>query len=77
MPEQTVVVKCDMDRDCKAPVTHIDNKGYSYCAEHAAERKFWKPTRKLRTWELARMMAGKCIAYKIYSKAQFIQQYGA
>jgi hypothetical protein len=29
---------CDMERACKAPVTHVDRKGYVYCTAHAAQR---------------------------------------
>lgn len=68
-------VKCDGHRDCTAPVTHVDNKGWAYCAEHGADRKAWRPTRKLRAWELARLMVGKTIAYELYSKARFLQRY--
>jgi hypothetical protein len=40
MAEQiTIILVCDMDRDCKAPITHIDAKGYIYCRKHGVQRK--------------------------------------
>jgi len=32
-------LSCDMERDCTAPVTHVDAKGYVYCERHAMRRK--------------------------------------
>lgn len=46
---------CEMVKDCSEPVTHIDQDGYIYCADHGVERRTWKPCRKLRTWELHRI----------------------
>lgn len=31
------VLTCDMRADCRKPVTHIDDKGYVYCAEHGPQ----------------------------------------
>ncbi len=31
--------QCEMTKDCANPVTHIGEKGYVYCAEHAQCRQ--------------------------------------
>jgi len=51
--------KCDMTHDCINPVTHIGEKGYVYCAEHAPCRQGWERCRQMRGWERARIAAGK------------------
>lgn len=53
-------MQCDMKQDCKAPVTHIGEKGYIYCREHAIERRQFvgERTRKMRAWELKLVRAG-------------------
>lgn len=53
---------CDMDRTCTAPVTHIDNKGYVYCATHGVERRDVRPCRKMRPFEVKRIMRGEPLA---------------
>lgn len=32
-------LKCDMGKDCREQVTHIDAKGYIYCRKHGVSRK--------------------------------------
>jgi hypothetical protein len=46
---------CDMTDECDEPVTHVDTKGYIYCARHAAMRcsgTSGRRCRKLRAGEL-------------------------
>jgi hypothetical protein len=53
-------LQCEMKDDCKAPVTHVEEKGYIYCTEHAIQRRTgvgWR-NRKLRPWELRMLRAG-------------------
>ena len=57
--EDREVLSCDMETNCPAEVTHIDNKGYVYCTEHGLDRRDWRPCRKLRPWELRRLQRGK------------------
>lgn len=52
---------CDMDRECRSDVTHIDDKGYVYCTTHGLERRDWRPCRKLRGWELRRLQSGRTL----------------
>jgi hypothetical protein len=49
---------CDMEKDCAAPVTHVDEKGYVYCAPHGVERKAYRRCRKLRPYELRSLRTG-------------------
>lgn len=67
-------MKCNMNQDCNNPVTHVDKKGWLSCTDHSTNS--WRPIRKLRKWELLRLLAGKTIAYEMYSKALFIHRYG-
>lgn len=54
------VLSCDMERDCPASVTHLDNKGFVYCTEHGIQRRqYGTPCRKLRPWELKRLQRGQ------------------
>jgi hypothetical protein len=51
---------CDGKKDCQAPVTHIDNKGFVYCEPHGKWRKSTgTPCRKLTGPELKELEAGK------------------
>jgi hypothetical protein len=54
-------MQCDMKHDCHSVVTHIGEKGYIYCTEHAVERRQsgYERTRKMRQWELKLIKAGK------------------
>jgi hypothetical protein len=49
---------CDMKRDCPNPVTHIGERGFVYCAEHAPARKGWERCRQMRPWELKLIESG-------------------
>ena len=52
---------CDMTKDCKQPVTHLDTAGYVYCTAHGLERRSYEPCRKLRPFELRRLARGEQI----------------
>lgn len=52
---------CDM-ADCAEPVTMIDDKGFGFCTNHGLDRRSWRPCRKLRSHELARILRGETIA---------------
>lgn len=55
---------CDMEKDCKKPVSHIDNKGYTYCSDHAATRKSGGVScRKLKPTEIKKLEDGETISY--------------
>lgn len=58
----TTTLTCDMKRDCTAPITHIDNKGFIYCATHGTDRRDYCPCRKLRPFELRRLARGEVLA---------------
>lgn len=49
---------CDMRKDCLNPVTHIGEKGYVYCAEHAPDRRGIEAVRRMRVWELKVVLGG-------------------
>jgi hypothetical protein len=55
---------CDMERGCLAPVTHIDEKGWVYCAPHGKQRKMSHRCRKLTSGEIKTLKAGKPISYE-------------
>lgn len=52
---------CEMRAECTAPVTHIGDGGYVYCAPHALDRRAarWEKTRRMRPWELRWVAAGR------------------
>lgn len=52
-------LRCDMTRDCVAPVSHIDQKGFAYCTPHGLERRLYQPCRKLRPHELRKLHRGE------------------
>jgi hypothetical protein len=56
-------LKCDMQVACKADVTHVDNKGYVYCACHGKHRALSVPCRALRATEIAKLTNGQTIKY--------------
>jgi hypothetical protein len=60
--DTTVTLTCDMEKDCKAPVTYIDIKGYVYCAAHGVQRQSYQRCRKLRPAELKRLQAGGTVS---------------
>ena len=55
---------CQMVDGCTAAVSHIDNKGYVYCAAHGVERRDWRPCRRMRRWEIRELEAGRPIHWK-------------
>lgn len=68
-----VLVTCEMQRDCPNPVSHIGNKGYVYCQEHAVTRRAagHERCRKMRPWEIALLKSGKPLpSYEPRSKSQ-------
>ncbi len=58
LAEQSVKPQCDMRDECKNPVTHVGDKGWIYCAEHARGRQGWERTRQMRKWELDILKTG-------------------
>lgn len=56
---------CDMTKACQEPVTHIDYKGYIYCAKHGQERKSTCRCRKLTKKELTLLQTGEPLAIHI------------
>lgn len=70
-------LRCDMGRGCGATPTHIGEKGWLYCAEHAPQRSGYERTRKLRPWEFERLRAGKVIGYERQSRRAFEARHGA
>ena len=56
-------LKCDMEKDCKENITHIDNKGFIYCQKHGEQRKAYNRCRKLKPSELKKLQSGKPIKY--------------
>jgi hypothetical protein len=54
-------LQCEMEDACNSAVTHIGEKGYIYCTEHAIERRTyaWERTRKMRPWEIKLLESGK------------------
>ena len=54
--------RCETRDDCEAEPTHIENKGYVYCKEHADERRAWNPrVRQMRAWERRWIREGKVL----------------
>lgn len=49
---------CDMRAACESPVTHLDEKGYVYCAEHGQIRKHSMRCRKLSHEEVRHLESG-------------------
>jgi hypothetical protein len=57
-------LKCTMEKDCKNPVSMIDNKGFVYCAQHGAQRKSGGiPCRKLTSGEIKKLERDESIHY--------------
>ena len=56
-------LSCDMDLECKAEVTMIEEKGWIYCTYHGTHRReYGYRNRKLRPHELNRLKRGQQIA---------------
>lgn len=58
-----VSLSCDMTVACKAPITHIDNKGYVYCTGHGKHRALSVPCRALSPGEYRKILFGQTIKY--------------
>lgn len=56
-------LKCDMP-ECAEKVTHVDEKGFIYCAPHGVNRKIFCRCRKLSAKEIRTLLSGKCISYE-------------
>jgi hypothetical protein len=57
-------LSCDMSDKCEKDVTHIDHKGWTYCAGHAAQRKSGGiRCRKLKPAEKRKLEGGGTIKY--------------
>jgi hypothetical protein len=50
---------CDGKKGCESPITHMDEKGFIYCAIHGAWRKQYMRCRKLKPAELKTLQSGK------------------
>jgi hypothetical protein len=57
--QQPITAACDMTRDCRQPITHIDRSGYVYCTHHGLRRRMDQPCRKLTARELATIRNGQ------------------
>ena len=57
-------LRCDMERDCGEVVTHIDVKGFVYCAKHGVVRKAWQRCRKLTSAEVKKLERDEPISYR-------------
>jgi len=56
-------LQCDGERECKAPVTHIDHKGWVYCTKHGERAQMNRRCRKLRSTEYKKLVQGQPISY--------------
>jgi len=58
------LLKCDGVKDCAETVTHLDHKGFVYCAKHGEYFRdpVYRKVRKLRPHELNRLKRGEQIA---------------
>ena len=54
-----MTLTCDMRKDCKQAVTHIDEKGYVYCSSHGDLRKCSMRCRNLSEKEINQLESGK------------------
>ena len=59
-----VRLQCDQEKDCKEPVSMIDNKGWTYCTKHGEQRKSaGVPCRKMKPAEIKKLEEGGTIKY--------------
>lgn len=63
---------CDMTNDCTERVTHLGEKGFVYCSNHAPQRQGWERTRKLRAWEIKELLAGRRLKSYTYKARKSI-----
>lgn len=52
-------LQCDMSHDCTRTVTHVEEKGWVYCAEHGIARRTHRRCRRLRPWEVLMLRKGQ------------------
>lgn len=50
-------LKCDMEKECDKPVTHIDSSGFVYCEFHGKQKQSYARCRKLTKSELKQLQA--------------------
>lgn len=70
---------CDMGRGCAGKVTHIGDKGYVYCADHAQQRRSagYERTRSMAVWERRAVSRGEpLLSYSRQSYAAHVAHYG-
>lgn len=61
---QAAKLQCDQEKDCKEPVSMIDNKGWTYCTKHGEQRKSaGVPCRKMKPAEIKKLEEGGTIKY--------------
>lgn len=71
-------LKCAMHAECCADVTHIDPKGFTLCAEHAASAKRGgRRNRKLSAAEHKALAAGNAISYEPRPRSEYSSDAGA
>lgn len=63
-PVPAVELTCQMTEACTGEVTHIDEKGFVYCAPHGATRKSHCLCRQLRASELRALRECRTIPYR-------------
>jgi hypothetical protein len=57
--ERVFNLKCQMTKECTEDVTHVDEKGFIYCACHGYNRRVsGRKCRKLTKKELKTLIAG-------------------
>lgn len=72
------VLQCDMEDACHAPVTHLEDKGWVYCAQHAEDRRGMHRIRRLQPWELKVLASGEPLAtYEPMTKQEYLQRKSA
>jgi hypothetical protein len=71
------VIECSHARSgCKDPVTHIDNKGFIYCAKHGKDRQAVRACREIRAWELRVLRAGGALSWVPLTREDFVARHG-
>lgn len=65
-------LKCEMHPSCPDDVTYIDDKGFIYCMRHGMARRAHRPCRRLQTFEIQLLRAGKTIRYAVATRASVL-----
>lgn len=55
---------CAGDVACTSRITHIDNKGWTYCTQHGVNRQVHVPCRKMTKTEVETLQRGETISYR-------------